>query len=113
MKGVYLKIKDTPILYIPYLRTAVGKDKFSGFLPPSLKQGKDGIDISIPYFFSLSSNYDLTLSPRYIEERGSGIATEFRYLTKTSNGNITASNIFRDRKFYLSLIHISEPTRPY
>ena len=100
VKGVYLKIKATPILYIPYLRTAVGKEKFSGFLPPSLKQGKDGIDISIPYFFSLSSNYDLTLSPRYIEERGSGIATEFRYLTKTSNGNITASNIFRDRKFY-------------
>ena len=65
-----------------------------------MKQGKDGIDISIPYFFSLSYNYDLALSPRYIEERGSGIATEFRYLTKTSNGNITASNIFRDRKFY-------------
>ena len=99
IKGISLKIKEIPILYIPYLRTAAGKEKFSGFLSPSLKQGRDGIDISIPYFFSLSSNYDLTISPRYIEERGVGIATEFRYLTRTSKGHIGASNIFKDRKF--------------
>ena len=55
VKGVKLKIKEIPVLYIPYLRTAVGKDKFSGFLPPSLKQGRDGVDISMPYFFNLSS----------------------------------------------------------
>ena len=99
VRGVKLKIKEIPVLYIPYLRTAVGGDKFSGLLPPSLKQGRDGIDISTPYFFNLSSNYDLTVSPRYIEERGSGIAAEFRYLTETSKGNITTSNIFKDRKF--------------
>ena len=99
IKGASLKIKEIPILYIPYIRTAIGKEKFSGFLAPSLKQGRDGLDISMPYFFNLSSNYDLTLSPRYIEERGTGISTEFRYLTATSQGNITASNLFQDRKF--------------
>ena len=99
VRGVNLKIKEIPILYIPYVRTAVGKEKFSGFLSPSLKQGRDGLDISLPYFISLAPNYDLTLSPRYIEERGAGIATEFRYLTKTSEGGIAASNIFQDRKF--------------
>ena len=99
MKGINLRIKEIPILYIPYVRTAVGEDKFSGFLSPTLKQGRDGIDISIPYFFSLASNYDLTLSPRFIEERGIGIATEFRYLTENSKGGFTASNIFKDRKF--------------
>ena len=99
VKGVSLKIKEIPVLYIPYVRTAVGKEKFSGFLPPSLKQGRDGIDISIPYFFNLSSSHDLTISPRFIEERGSGIAAEFRYLTETSKGNIATSNIFNDRKF--------------
>ena len=87
------------ILYIPYVRTAVGKEKFWGFLSPSLKQGRDGFDISLPYFISLAPNYDLTLSPRYIEERGSGLAAEFRYLSKTSEGSIAASNIFQDRKF--------------
>ncbi len=53
----------------------------------------------MPYFFNLSSNYDLTISPRFIEERGSGIAAEYRYLTEASKGNITASNIFNDRRF--------------
>ena len=99
ISGVTLKIKEIPILYIPYVRTAVGKEKFSGFLSPSLKQGRDGFDISLPYFISLAPNYDLTLSPRYIEERGSGLAAEFRYLSKTSEGSIAASNIFQDRKF--------------
>ena len=99
VKGVSLKIKEIPVLYIPYVRTAVGKEKFSGFLSPSLKQGRDGIDISIPYFLNLSSSHDLTISPRFIEERGSGIAAEFRYLTETSKGNIATSNIFNDRKF--------------
>ena len=99
VSGVTLKIKEIPILYIPYVRTAVGKEKFSGFLSPSLKQGRDGFDISLPYFISLAPNYDLTLSPRYIEERGSGLAAEFRYLSKTSKGSIAASNIFQDRKF--------------
>ena len=99
VSGVTLKIKEIPILYIPYVRTAVGKEKFSGFLSPSLKQGRDGFDISLPYFISLAPNYDLTLSPRYIEERGSGLAAEFRYLSKTSEGSIAASNIFQDRKF--------------
>ena len=99
IRGVNLKIKDIPILYIPYVRTAVGEEKFSGFLSPSLKQGRDGLDISLPYFISLAPNYDLTLSPRYIEERGTGVATEFRYLTEMSEGGITASNLFQDRKF--------------
>ena len=74
-KDVKVKVNDVPILYLPYIRSAIGKENFSGFLTPSIKQGKDGLDLSIPYFFSLASNYDLTISPRYIEERGSGLST--------------------------------------
>lgn len=99
IRGLSLEIQNTPLIYIPYFRTALGKEKFSGFLPPSLKQGKDGLDISIPYFLNLAPNYDLTLSPRFIEERGTGFSTEFRYLSPKSSGSINASNLFKDRKF--------------
>tara|TARA_B100001559_G_scaffold92335_1_gene77307 strand:- start:688 stop:2898 length:2211 start_codon:yes stop_codon:yes gene_type:complete len=98
-KDVKVKVNDVPILYLPYIRSAIGKENFSGFLTPSIKQGKDGLDLSIPYFFSLASNYDLTISPRYIEERGSGLSTEGRFLTNNSKGTLAFSYFSDDRKF--------------
>ena len=60
IRDIKLEVSKTPVLYLPYLRTAIGSENFSGFLSPSIKQGKDGFDLSIPYFFSLAPNYDLT-----------------------------------------------------
>ena len=98
-KDIKIEVNDVPILYLPYIRTAIGKENFSGFLSPSIKQGKDGLDISIPYFLSLASNYDLTISPRYIEERGLGLSTEGRFLTNNSYGLLAFSHFSDDRKF--------------
>ena len=50
-------------------------------------------------FFSLASNYDLTLVPRYIEERGTVIGAEGRYLTKKFFGTVFISYLEKDRKF--------------
>ena len=61
---------------------------------------QDGLDLSIPYFFSLASNYDLTITPRYIEERGTGISAEGRFLTLFSEGLIGFSYFSSDRKYY-------------
>ena len=99
IKDVTIKVNEIPILYLPYARTAIGKEKFSGFLSPSIKQGKDGLDLSVPYFFSLAPNYDLTISPRYIEKRGSGISSEGRFLTQDSEGLIAFSYFISDRRF--------------
>ena len=98
IKDVKVKVNDIPILYLPYMRSAVGKEKFSGFLSPSIKQGKDGLDVSIPYFINLASNYDLTINPRFIEERGSGFGAEGRFLTKNSKGLLAFSYFPEDRK---------------
>ncbi len=97
-KDVKVKVNDIPILYLPYIRSAIGKEKFSGFLSPSIKQGKDGLDVSIPYFINLASNYDLTINPRFIEERGSGFGAEGRFLTKNSKGLLAFSYFPEDRK---------------
>ncbi len=97
-KDVKVKVNDIAIFYLPYIRSAIGKEKFSGFLSPSIKQGKDGLDMSIPYFINLASNYDLTISPRFIEDRGSGFSAEGRFLTSNSNGLLAFSYFPEDRK---------------
>ncbi len=99
VRNIELEMNKIPIFYFPYVRTAIGTEKFSGFLTPSVKQGKDGLDLSLPYFIDLAANYDLTISPRFIEERGSGFSAEGRYLTKNSDGIIKVANFFKDRKF--------------
>ena len=100
IRDIKLEVRKIPILYVPYLRTAIGNESFTGFLSPSVKQGKDGLDLSIPYFFSLASNYDITVTPRYIEERGSGMSAEGRFLSESSQGLMAFSYLSEDRKFY-------------
>ena len=100
IRNINLELNKVPIFTVPFVRTAVGKEKFSGFLSPSVKQGDDGLDLSVPYFFNLAPNYDLTISPRYIQERGTGISSEIRYLTKSASGNLSFSHFSQDRKFF-------------
>ena len=40
-ENIKLEINEVPVFYIPYVRSAIGNEKFSGFLTPSIKQGKD------------------------------------------------------------------------
>ena len=101
MEGVKLEIGSLPVFYIPFIRTVIGNQRLSGFLSPSLKQGKDGIDISLPYYLNLAPNFDLIFSPRLIEDRGEGIETKFRYLNYSSNGEISISGFKKDKKYLI------------
>ncbi|MDG2456718.1 MAG: LPS assembly protein LptD, partial [SAR86 cluster bacterium] len=99
IRDIKLKIGKVPVFYFPYLRAAAGKERLSGFLTPSIRQGKDGLDISLPYYFNIAANQDLTLAPRYVEERGSGLGLSYRYLSNTNEGEISLSGLSKDRKY--------------
>ena len=99
IRGIKLKIRNIPVFYLPYLRTSVGNERMSGFLTPGLRQTSNGLDLSLPYYFNLSPNYDLVIAPRHITKRGSGMTSIFRYLSKKSNGVIKLSGISNDKKY--------------
>ena len=99
IRDIKLKIGRVPVFYFPYLRAAAGKERLSGFLAPSIRQGKDGLDISLPYYFNIAANQDLTLAPRYVEERGNGLGLSYRYLSDTNEGEISLSGLSKDRKY--------------
>jgi len=86
-RGVKLEFKGVPILYAPYFTFPLDNQRKSGFLTPHFaERDRTGLDIGIPYYFDLASNYDLTLEPRYMRKRGVQLNTEFRYLTQGSEG---------------------------
>ncbi|WP_460369685.1 LPS-assembly protein LptD [Pseudomonas sp. Tul1A2] len=90
--NVTLRVKDIPILYTPYIYFPIDDRRQSGFLPPTIGSGSDtGFMLVTPYYFNLAPNYDATLYPRYMSKRGMLVEGEFRYLTKSSEGQFGAA----------------------
>ncbi|WP_084379537.1 LPS-assembly protein LptD [Pseudomonas mucidolens] len=82
-----LRVKNIPILYTPYIYFPIDDRRQSGFLPPSFSTGSEtGFTLTTPYYFNLAPNYDATLYPQYMTKRGLLMEGEFRYLTKSSEG---------------------------
>ncbi|MEM7080179.1 MAG: LPS assembly protein LptD [Pseudomonadota bacterium] len=81
-RGAVLKLKSVPIFYSPYLKFPISDERLSGFLFPNLSYSdEDGLDVSVPYYFNLAANYDATLTPRYISDRGAGAELELRHMS--------------------------------
>ena len=77
-----IEMEGVPIFYSPYLRFPIDDRRKSGFLWPEVgNDSNGGLDLATPYYFNLAPNYDATLTPRYIADRGLLTEAEFRYLS--------------------------------
>lgn len=92
-----LWFKDIPIFYAPYFVFPVSKQRKSGFLAPTYKSStKTGFDFTLPYYFNIAPNYDLTLYPRWMSKRGFQIGADARYLFQNSNGYLRGEYLPND-----------------
>lgn len=95
--NVTLRVKDIPVFYTPYIYFPIDNRRQSGFLPPSFSTStKTGFMLVTPYYFNLAPNYDATVYPRYMSKRGLLMEGEFRYLTKSSEGQFGAAYLNDD-----------------
>lgn len=93
-----LHVKGTPIAYLPWLSFPIDEARHSGLLAPKFGQSsRNGIDISVPYYWNLAPQLDLTTTPRLLSKRGLAIENELRYLTATAQGKIDAHLLLDDR----------------
>ena len=85
-----LYILNIPILYTPYFsHPDPTVNKRSGLLPPSFQSDdKLGQLISIPYFYNISGNKDITFTPTIQSTATNYLTTEFRLLNKNGIFNI-------------------------
>lgn len=94
-----LYFKNVPILYSPYLTFPIRKERKSGFLMPTYGTSTaGGMEFSVPYYFNLAPNYDLTLTPRIMAKRGLQLGSEFRYLGHTYSGTLEGTYLNSDRE---------------
>jgi len=99
-KGIKLRFQGVPILYSPYLSFPIGDARKSGVLSPEVgSTGRSGNEIRMPYYWNIAPNYDATITPRLLTERGLQIGAQFRYLTRTMDGSFYAEHLASDNMF--------------
>jgi LPS-assembly protein len=74
-------IKNTKLLYSPFLILPAKTSRQTGFLFPEISQSeRNGSGLLAPFFINLSPSYDITLFPGYYGKRGVTGGAEFRYM---------------------------------
>ncbi len=97
-KGAVVRFFDVPIFALPYFEFALGKDRRSGVLPPTLGYNSvSGFDTSVPYYFNLAHNYDLTATTRFMTRRGLQLTANGRYLTEHLSGDARVDWLPKDQ----------------
>ena len=98
-KHVTLKVKDVPVFYTPYIYFPLDDRRHTGLLPPSFSHSTDnGTEIETPYYINIAPDYDATIYPRYMSERGMQLEGEFRYLKPDNAGSVSAAYL-NDTKY--------------
>ncbi len=93
-----LYFQHVPLFASPYVSFPLSNERKSGLLPPHFAfNSTTGFNFTLPYYLNLAPNYDLTLYPRFIPERGVQLGAEYRYLTPNYTGTIFVEGILHDR----------------
>lgn len=93
------EILDVPVLYVPYMSMPVGSTRKTGLLFPTFGlDTKDGFKATIPIYWNLAPNYDLTTTINYMERRGTQLDGNFNYLTNYGSGNFRGEYMASDKR---------------
>lgn len=98
-RGVRLKFKGVVILWAPVFSFPIDDRRKSGFLTPQIaERDRTGFDLTIPYYLNLAPNYDLLLEPRYMEDRGILVRSNFRYMMPATRGQLNYEQLPDDER---------------
>jgi LPS-assembly protein len=95
-----LELFGWPIAYFPYLWTPDPTVKRkTGFLQPNIVSGtKFGFGATIPFFWNLAPDYDVTLTPMPTTKQGLMMMGEWRHRLINGAYSIRAAGIFQEDK---------------
>ena len=91
-RGATLRIGKVPVLYVPWFMFPIDDRRRTGLLYPAIRsRGRNGFDYRQPIYLNLAPNYDATLDPRYMSDRGWSLGGEFRWLYADGSGERVAA----------------------
>lgn len=91
-RHVRLNVRDWPVLYLPWIRYPTSDNRATGLLFPSVLTGNDnGIDFAQPIYLNLAPQFDATVTPRYLQERGAMGELELRHLSRWTETRVSGA----------------------
>jgi len=82
-----LRIKNIPVLYLPYLKYPLNQERATGFLMPRIGYSpRKGFSLTQQFYLTLARNMDATFSLDYYSTKGFGGGVEYRYLFGAGSG---------------------------
>ncbi|CAN5746648.1 LPS-assembly protein LptD [soil metagenome] len=97
---VVLRVRETPVFYLPYLTFPISDKRKTGFLPPTVGSSSDGgFDLTTPYYWNIAPQHDATFQPRILSNRGVLLGGQYRYLLKRGGGELDFEYLPADAEF--------------
>ncbi|GGA86361.1 LPS-assembly protein LptD [Arenimonas soli] len=80
-RNATLRVGGVPLLWLPWVRFPIDDRRRTGLLSPTIgHDDRNGFEYEQPIYLNLAPNYDATLSPRWLSDRGLMLGAQFRYL---------------------------------
>jgi LPS-assembly protein len=99
-RSAIVDFEGVPILYLPWLSFPLSNERKSGFLYPTIgNNSRSGASFSIPYYWNIAPNADLTFEPIVYSRRGADLGGETRYLSSADRGTLTWNYLPYDNVF--------------
>ncbi|WP_233575610.1 LPS-assembly protein LptD [Noviherbaspirillum saxi] len=91
--------KGLPILAAPAMSFPLSEARKTGVLPPTIgTTNRGGLEVTVPYYFNIAPNRDLTLYPKLYARRGLQLGAEARYMGESYFGQTRAEYLPQDRQ---------------
>jgi LPS-assembly protein len=98
--GASIVFLDKTIFYSPYLSFSLHQERKSGFLPLHYgNSNTSGLELTVPYYWNIAPNRDVTFYPRYMTKRGMQLGADFRYLEPRYSGQLRGEYLPNDQQF--------------
>lgn len=86
-RNTLIVFKGVPIAGTPAISFPLSDQRKSGFLSPTLLTSSNtGLQVTVPYYWDIAPNRDVTLHPRYMATRGLMLGADARYLERDLAG---------------------------
>ena len=99
VKNSAFRIRDLPIIYVPYMFFPAKTKRQTGLLPPKIGYSTlNGAEVQIPFYWAISDQTDATFYGRYMSKRGYMQGAEFRYMESLNSKGILEFDILSDKE---------------
>ena len=91
---------SVPLAYLPWVSFPLSSERKSGFLFPGIgNTSTNGLQVSVPYYWNIAPNADLTFQPILYTKAGADLGGEARLLTESQQGELDWNYLPYDHAF--------------